>query len=832
WTEPLGHVSAIKDVQGNVTKASYNELGQRKQSNDPDQGLWTFTYDAFGELVSQTDARNVTTTITGRDGLGRTTQRKQVSPASVTGLAPDTLLDTWTYDPANGKGLVDTVSRQRGTLSDPTTNPQTWKEQYTYDSASRPTTITTTINEAGTTLSLNSTTAYDPTYGRVDTQTYPSLPTGGAGLVVKHTYTGYGQLDALSNASTGYVYWVAQGQNAWGHVTGEQYPGVITGTHADYAATGQAQSLSWSGSASDNVSYTYDGFGNLATQYRSLSGGASNTESYKYDSLQRLTQATRSNGGTVNYGYTDNGNIKSKGDNGASNYTYAGAGSGCGPHAVTSANGLSYNCDANGNVIGGAITATYDADNHPTSISRNGGLMNWTYSTNGVMTTEVSSRGIRYFGPNGYEQIGTGTGATQVHELGPVIVSRTNGVDSVSVVLRDRLGSTINVIDNNTTTTRMYDAFGKVRKGDMTDSTDGKLNLSETIHGFTKHDHADDVQLIHMGGRVYDYQLGRFLQVDPVVGGTGSQALNPYSYIGNNPLSGTDPTGYQDNGCQVSEGHSCTANLHDSRSADPFSGRTTFTIDKAGTVRAYSSEGGVTVVTQSVGAHGEPAFTGSFRPANGARAGDGTKPVDQTGGAKNGASGIDGVEKDPGQAQLQKAAEFGKAFGNAGAEVINPCPGSTTAGGCAATVAATAAVGPVLGKVSGVAKSGFAKLEAEVLADLAAEKAAAQEGAKGWRVGDDVYKAIRGSEPSWSTVRSRFWKNEASAAGSAEKYGAENLERMRRGSAPQRYNDAKGGMESMELSHEPVPQRDGGKAFVPRWPQDHAAVDPYRKPGY
>jgi len=36
----------------------------------------------------------------------------------------------------------------------------------------------------------------------------------------------------------------------------------------------------------------------------------------------------------------------------------------------------------------------------------------------------------------------------------------------------------------------------------------------------------------------------------------------------------------------------------------------------------------------------------------------------------------------------------------------------------------------------------------------------------------------------------------------------------------------------MELSHEPIPARDGGTEFVPRWPEDHARVDPYRHPGY
>lgn len=90
----------------------------------------------------------------------------------------------------------------------------------------------------------------------------------------------------------------------------------------------------------------------------------------------------------------------------------------------------------------------------------------------------------------------------------------------------------------------------------------------------------------------------------------------------------------------------------------------------------------------------------------------------------------------------------------------------------------------------------------------------------------------KGNAPSWTTVRTRFWKNEAASSGAAKKYGAENLERMRRGRAPQRYNADKGGIESMDLSHEPIPFRNGGKDFVPKWPQEHAATDPFRYPGY
>ncbi len=51
--------------------------------------------------------------------------------------------------------------------------------------------------------------------------------------------------------------------------------------------------------------------------------------------------------------------------------------------------------------------------------------------------------------------------------------------------------------------------------------------------------------LNHMNGRIYDYQSGRFLSVDPFISMPGSsQAYNPYSYVMNNPLSYTDPTGY------------------------------------------------------------------------------------------------------------------------------------------------------------------------------------------------------------------------------------------------------------------------------------------------
>jgi len=93
-----------------------------------------------------------------------------------------------------------------------------------------------------------------------------------------------------------------------------------------------------------------------------------------------------------------------------------------------------------------------------------------------------------------------------------------------------------------------YDAWGKRRNLNGTAISLSVLNAFKpkfSQKGFTNHKHVDSVGLIHMNGRVYDPITARFLSADPIIQSPSNmQSLNRYSYVMNNPLSYTDPSGY------------------------------------------------------------------------------------------------------------------------------------------------------------------------------------------------------------------------------------------------------------------------------------------------
>ncbi|WP_176714613.1 RHS repeat domain-containing protein [Alishewanella sp. HH-ZS] len=120
-----------------------------------------------------------------------------------------------------------------------------------------------------------------------------------------------------------------------------------------------------------------------------------------------------------------------------------------------------------------------------------------------------------------------------------------------SYVYTDHLGS-VDVITNaagQLLEKLSFDAFGKRRQVYTAAHVPVALSLAsilnKTSRGFTGHLQVDHASIVHMGGRIYDSHIGRFLQADPFVQSpSNSQNFNRYSYVLNNPLSYTDPSGY------------------------------------------------------------------------------------------------------------------------------------------------------------------------------------------------------------------------------------------------------------------------------------------------
>jgi len=133
-------------------------------------------------------------------------------------------------------------------------------------------------------------------------------------------------------------------------------------------------------------------------------------------------------------------------------------------------------------------------------------------------------------------------------------------------VLTDRLGSVVGVVradrDSGGSVRALepevelaYDVFGAPRHASDWSPLVGTESWPQarspwdvtptTRHGFTGHEMLSKQRLIHMRGRLFDPRMGRFTGVDPVIQfPLSTQGLNPYSYLLNNPLAGTDPTGY------------------------------------------------------------------------------------------------------------------------------------------------------------------------------------------------------------------------------------------------------------------------------------------------
>ncbi|MBQ4811522.1 RHS repeat-associated core domain-containing protein [Pseudoalteromonas luteoviolacea] len=307
----------------------------------------------------------------------------------------------------------------------------------------------------------------------------------------------------------------------------------------------------------------YDGFGNLKSM-EVISGNVglqhSYQETYHYDDLHRLKSNAIAGITTISYDYDAMGNLLKKSDY-ASKYDYDTSMSGHtggGPNAVKrvfkQGQWVGFSYDARGNMTkgGGLVSAQYNALDKPTTITKNGMTSEFVYGPDHMRFMQVTGDTTTYYAGKHYElEIENGEVTQRAFIEGVALVSKTDDYQAqIRYMHKDRLGSA-RVMTNrygNVIVERNFDPFGKPR------SASGGLKFSarlddkgkaRTNRGFTDHEHLDELELIHMNGRVYDYNLGRFMSVDPVIQSPkNSQSINPYSYIMNNPLAGTDPTGY------------------------------------------------------------------------------------------------------------------------------------------------------------------------------------------------------------------------------------------------------------------------------------------------
>ncbi|MBI3958218.1 MAG: hypothetical protein HY328_05365, partial [Chloroflexi bacterium] len=470
------------------------------------------------------------------DDLNRTEEKRQTN-------ATGALIADYTFDAAGQKGLL---SKSRAYSGANTTEVQ----YVTYDALNR---LTQQNWVVPTTSTGGGTFRFDYTYNEADQPTstrYPLDHLGQQGEAVNYTYNSVGQISAVSSISGTYA--SSASYNPAGQLTQLAQPGLTR--QRVYETNTLRLSVVKAGTTSpwdnrQNLTYTYDNAGNVASLVDGQNG-TGQKQCFQYDYLYRLTAAFTGNSGCTvysatgtgpyqhTYAYDAIGNLTSYTGN---SYTY---GSGK-PHAVTAAFGNSYAYDGNGNqttrTIGGTVyTLVYDYENRLTEVKQGTTVLaSFVYDADGnrVKGTVGSTNTVYIAGL--YEYSG---GAAKSYYTGPggVVAMRSGG--TVYYLLSDHLNSTARIVNSAGTTqsTSYYYPFGGNRGGAFS---------SLTTRRFTGQYHESSIPggegLYFYNARWYDAKLGRFVSADTLVPSPGNpQSFNRYSYVYNNPLKYTDPSGH------------------------------------------------------------------------------------------------------------------------------------------------------------------------------------------------------------------------------------------------------------------------------------------------
>jgi len=516
----------------------YDIFGRRTSIDDPDAGLTSYTYDAWGQIETQKDAElNLTTMVYSPQG--------RLISKSITNENNSEIDEKFEYvygTSGNNKALIIEEKYEHRVSGE--TEPSINTKSYIYDNLSRISSATETFEGVDYTYTFG----YDE-FGRMNKHTYP-----GEEYYYTKNFNDAGFLYQIIDKN-GIEVWEKEETNELGQTTMYSKGNGIR-TIKSFDDNNYLQNVV-SGSFQD-MTYAFEAqTANLLSRTDNITG---NSERFEYDDLNRLEfilKGTEQNTdlGVYKMDYSTNGNIEHKPDAGTFAYNHQTK-----FHAVTGVTGSNV-----ADIPSFEQDIAYTAFNKVETISEvfEGDitkLLTFSYGFgNNRKKTVLREGGVvtqtkHFFG--NYETVEVGNLLKKIHYLpgGAVYIQEGNNGTVKSEMLyiySDHLGSITHVTDDAGVLIQeySYDAWGRMRSPDdwniclTVDETSLALSLING-RGYTGHEHLAEFGIINMNGRLYDPVLGRMLSPDNFVQAPDfSQNFNRFSYVYNNPLKYTDPSG-------------------------------------------------------------------------------------------------------------------------------------------------------------------------------------------------------------------------------------------------------------------------------------------------